>query len=384
MMEAKAVARAFADVVGLVKSAPLPIYSYCRLYKGRLMASNGVTDMDLPMSGGGEAAHRGNLLLPAQEMATLCKALAKTGEVMRLEFEGDRIHVVHTYGDVWLNGLPANLYPVATDLEAAPEPLTDFPGLQFLQALRLVDSVLSDRGAGSTHPVFDGAFLEIHEGGFILVGTDGPCLAGYRLASIDAEPLWSGILPRNTVALLVKRLSATLPEGGSVLFSGSAVGARFSFAEEHISTRLIDGAYPDWRKVLVARNDIPARVSFAALTQVLEICTIGSLVPHTAPVKLHFSKDRIGVTAHHENAGSQQTVPAEYRAGKLSMIVNARRMLGLVKALAESAESDVIDVLHDGSPVRALRLSIGDGKAFCVLVPMRDNSSTTNLKEDAS
>jgi DNA polymerase-3 subunit beta len=383
-MDARHAARSFADISALVKHVPLPIYSYCRLHDGRLLASNGVTDMDLPFGEDGESsASNGNLLLPVQEMTTLCKALARAGEPVHWECDGDRIHVVHTYGDVWLKGLPIDLYPAATDLDADPDPLAEFSGKMFLQALRLVDSVLADRGAVSSHPAFDGAFLEVHEGGFILVGMDGPCLAGYRLAHTDANPIWSGILPRNTVALLIKRLSAALPEGGSVLFSGSAVGARFSFADEHISTRLIDGEYPDWRKALVARNDLPARVSLDALAQVLELCAIGSLSAHLVPVKLQFSRDCLAVTTSHEHGEAQQSLPAEYRAGKLSMIVNGRLLLALAKALADSVESDAIDVLHDGSPVRALRLTLGDGKAFCVLMPMRE-SVDTNTKEEVS
>jgi hypothetical protein len=53
-MDARHAARSFADISALVKHVPLPIYSYCRLHEGRLLASNGVTDMDLPFGEDGE------------------------------------------------------------------------------------------------------------------------------------------------------------------------------------------------------------------------------------------------------------------------------------------------------------------------------------------
>ncbi len=377
-MDSRAAARSFSDVSALVKHAPLPIYGYCRLHGGRLLASNGVTDIDLPF---GESD--GNVLVPAQEMATLYKTLIRAGEAVRWECDGDRVHVSHTYGDVWLQGLPADRYPAATDLEVLPDPLAEYDVKAFLSALRLADRILGTRTGLHCDPNFEGAFLEVYEDGFSLVAMGGPSLVAYRHQEGD-QPVWSGILPRATVGFLVKRLSASLPDADKVVFSGSSVGARFSFADEHISTRLIEGTYPDWRKILAVRNELPANVAVDPFIQVLELCAIGSALLHLIPVHLSFSRRRLDISTEHEYGSTQQSLPTEYQGGRLTLLVNGKLLLDLAKALSEATEGEAIRILHDGSPHRALRLISEDEKALCVLMPLRDAGESPSKEEESS
>lgn len=372
-MDSRIASKVFGDVASLVKNAPLPTYNYCRMRGRRLLASNGVTDIDIPIDMEGEGT--AGILFPAHEMAGLCRALARAGEEIRWECDGDRIHVAHAYGDIWLKGLSADQYPAATDLEPLPDPLAELSGDSLLAALRLVEHVLlSRRSARSNELVFAGAFLEIYPDGLSMVAMDGPRLACYQdNPRVNGKPVWAGIIPRNTVSMLIKRMSASSASGSAVIFSGSQVGARFSFSDEHISTRLIDGTYPEWRKIMAIRNDLPATVTSESLIQALEICAIAGPSQSAMPVRLEFSRDRLSISADNEYGTAQQTLPAQYRAGKLSMLIDGALILESVKAISglSAEESGSVEILHDASPLRALRLLSQDGKAFCGIMPMR-------------
>jgi len=368
-MEAKAVSRAFADVAGLVKSVPLPIYNYCRIRNGRLTASNGVTDIDLPMVL--DDLSPAGILLPAQEMSNLCKVLVKADCDIRMRQEGSRIYVTHNLGSVWLLGAHGDTAFPGSDLEPFMDPVGEWAIADLRTALRMVEPALS--GTRGMQGVVAGAFLEVYPDGFSLVALDGPRLCAFQSHAADSNCIWKGILPKNTLTLLARRL-ASADQEGLVIFSGSRLGARFSFGEEHIGSRLIDGEFPDWRRALVARNDIPAVVPVDMLEQALSVCSItqeGSIMP----IRLEFIKNRLSLSISTAKGEAQQALPVEYVGARLLLVVDGVLLAEALRAM-QSANQDgnAVHLLHDGSPVRAVRMLTEDGRGICVIMPMRDTT----------
>lgn len=355
-MDTRTIARSFADLAALVKQIPMPIYGYCLAREGRISASNGVTDVDIPMD---LPAGDHGLLLPIQQISNLCRGMAKAGLDIHWEIVGDQIHVSHTFGDVWLKGRPAEEFPLTQVQEPITDPLAEFSVADLSQGLRVIDPVAS-RLAGGALP---GALLEIYPNGFTLVALDGPRLASYSCGEPSDTCLWRGIIPRQTLVLLLRRCG----DEGNVLFSASSVGARFSFGEEHVSTRLIDAPIPEWRRATIFRNEMAAKVDVSSCLDVLDVCAITKAPGEIFTVRLSFSKDALEFHSESETGNVTQTVPVKYRGGKQMLLLNGE----FLKAALDALGSEEVEILHDGSPMRALSVTSMDGKSRHILMPMR-------------
>ena len=298
-------------------------------------------------------------------------------EIMRKLPESAEIELEHGGGDAQL-ALRAGKF--ATSLIALP--VEDFPSMTagqlphhfHLPALVLRGLIDRTRFAISTEETryyLNGIYLHaaVAEGTRKLraVATDG-----HRLARVEedlpegAETIPGVIIPRKTVNELRKLLDE---ESGSVEVGLSDTRIQFKLGTVTLTSKLIDGTFPEYERVIPAGNDKVLRVGKKDFSDAVgRVAAISS--ERSRPVKLSLARDLLVLSA----ASPEQGTAVEeldgdrvsYDAGPLEIGFQARYLNDITDQIADSVEFR----FSDGSAPTIVQDS-GDGSALYVLMPMR-------------
>jgi DNA polymerase-3 subunit beta len=172
------------------------------------------------------------------------------------------------------------------------------------------------------------------------------------------------ILPRKTVHELHRLIEAS---DDSVSVSVSASKARFEIGTITMTTKLIDGTFPDYGRVIPKANDKQLKVSNADFISAVDrVSTIAS--ERGRAVKLNISADKLVLSVNNPEGGSAtEEIGVEYDASPLEIGFNARYLLDIAGQLeSETAQFQLADA---GSPTMVK--DGGDDGALYVLMPMR-------------
>jgi DNA polymerase III subunit beta len=298
-------------------------------------------------------------------------------EIVRKLPDGAEVELDHPGGDTQL-ALRAGRF--ATSLVVLPT--DDFPSMTagqlpshfHLPALTLRGLIDRTRFAISTEETryyLNGIYLHATEsdGQKVLraVATDG-----HRLARVE-EPLPAGaetmpgvIVPRKTVAELRKLLDE---ESGDIEIGLSDTRIQFKVGPITLTSKLIDGTFPEYERVIPLDNDKVLRVGKKDFSDaVARVAAISS--ERSRPVKLSLARDLLVLSAASPEQGTaSEELDGErvtYDAGPLEIGFQARYLNDITDQISESVEFR----FADGSAPTVVR-DAADPSALYVLMPMR-------------
>jgi DNA polymerase-3 subunit beta len=296
-------------------------------------------------------------------------------DVVRKLPEGSRIHLEKSEDGAELTlragrstfdlpCLPAADFPAMTD-----EGLDHSFALPVKDLIRLIDRTRFAISTEETRYYLNGIYLHATQSGgkpmLRAVATDG-----HRLAQVEL-PLPSGakdmpgvIVPRKTVVELAKLVE----DGeGEVRIELSPSKIRVSTARVVLTSKLIDGTFPDYERVIPQGNDKTMEVDNAAFAQAVDrVSTLSS--DKGRAVKLTINAGKLVLSVNNPDSGSAtEELVVDYGFDPLEIGFNARYLLDISQQLDRgTAEFQLAD---PGSPTM-----VRDGKdlsALYVLMPMR-------------
>jgi DNA polymerase-3 subunit beta len=198
-----------------------------------------------------------------------------------------------------------------------------------------------------------------------VVATDG-----HRLACVEAplpqgaEKMQGVIIPRKTVAEIRKLLDDS--DVQSVDLSLSENKIRFGLKDVTLTSKLIDGTYPDYERVIPTGNDKILELSAKELSTAVDRVSV--VAERTRAIKLITSKNHLVITTSSPDLGSAlEELEASYEADALEVGYNFRYLLDI---LAEIKGDNVQMTFSDGSSPSIVR-DTADSSAIYVLMPMR-------------
>jgi DNA polymerase-3 subunit beta len=197
------------------------------------------------------------------------------------------------------------------------------------------------------------------------VATDGHRLAQVQFSRPDGAKGMPGIIvPRKTVLELTKLIEAA---EGEVEIALSPSKIRFGIDGLTLTSKLIDGTFPDYERVIPRGNDKTLQVDTRLFTQAVDrVSTVSS--EKGRAVKLNISAEKIVLTVNNPDSGSaEEELSASYNADPLDIGFNSRYLLDIVGQFkGDTANFDFADA---GSPT--IIRDPADGSALYVLMPMR-------------
>lgn len=210
------------------------------------------------------------------------------------------------------------------------------------------------------HTVEDGGELKLRA-----VATDGHRLAQAQTTAPDGSAGMPGIIvPRKAVAEVQKLLEE--PDA-SVTVELSDTKIRFTVNQVVMTSKLIDGTFPDYNRVIPSGNDkelILDRATFASAVD--RVSTISS--DRGRAVKLSLTDSQLVLSVNNPDSGSaEEEIAVGYGADPLDIGFNSRYLLDITNQL--SADETTFMLADPGSPT--LIQEKGEAGALYVLMPMR-------------
>jgi DNA polymerase-3 subunit beta len=239
------------------------------------------------------------------------------------------------------------------------------------QTLRqIIDKTRFAISTEETRYYLNGIYLHVAEetgGGPVLkaAATDGHRLARVTVPQpAGAEGMPGVIVPRKCVAELRKLLDEV---DGSVDVSLSTTKIRFGLGTAILTSKLIDGTFPDYSRVIPTGNDKLLKIDPRSFAQGVDrVATIAS--EKTRAVKMTLDRDKIilSVTSP-ENGTAAEEVPGDYAALGFDIGFNARYLMDILGQI----EGDMVEVhLADAAAPTLIREN-DKAPALYVLMPMR-------------
>jgi DNA polymerase-3 subunit beta len=326
----------------------------------RLMA----TDLDLQIDETIAAAidQPGATTISAHTLFDIVRKLPEGSQVELSAAEG-RIVVMAGRARFTLSTLPRDDFPVIAEGEL---PTTfELPAETLKQ---IIDKTRFAISTEETRYYLNGIFLHVSDEATPVLkaaATDGHRLARVTVARPDgAEAMPDVIIPRKCVAELRKLLDEV---DGSVGVSLSNSKIRFDLGQAILTSKLIDGTFPDYSRVIPTGNDKILKIDPRSFMEGVDrVSTIAT--EKTRAVKLGLERDKIilSVTSP-ENGAAAEEVPGDYAAQPFEIGFNSRYLMDILGQI----EGDLVEVhLADAAAPTLIREN-DKSPALYVLMPMR-------------
>ena len=197
------------------------------------------------------------------------------------------------------------------------------------------------------------------------VATDGHRLARFEMPlPLGAAEMPGVIVPRKTVAELRKLIDES-DERVDVALSDSRV--RFTFGALVLTSKLIDGTFPDYSRVIPANNDKVMKVDRRSFADAVDrVSTISSEKSRAVKLSLRAKALTLSATSA-ENGSASEEIEVDYAGNAMEIGFNARYLLDIAQQIqGEGAQFTLAD---SASPT--VVMDVADGSALYVLMPMR-------------
>jgi DNA polymerase-3 subunit beta len=323
----------------------------------RLMA----TDLDLQVdeSVPANVGQAGATTVSAHTFFDIVRKLPE-GSQVELSAADGKMQVIAGRSRFNLSTLPRDDFPVIAEGELPTR--YELPAATLRQVIEKTRFAISSE---ETRYYLMGIFLHVVDEQLRAAATDGHRLARVTVPRPDgADGMPDVIVPRKAVAELFKLLEEL---EGTVEISLSPTKIRFGLGSAILTSKLIDGTFPDYNRVIPTGNDKLLKIdpkSFSA--GVDRVSTIAS--EKTRAVKMSVDKDKITLSVTSpENGVATEEIPADYGSDGLEIGFNAKYLLDILGEI----DGDTVEVhLADAAAPTLLRES-DKSNALYVLMPMR-------------
>jgi DNA polymerase-3 subunit beta len=277
----------------------------------------------------------GRTLVSGRLLAEITRSLPAAP--VEIAVDGARVLLTCGSARFTLPTLPVEDYPA---LPAVP-PATGRVGSTAFAAA--VGQVAIAAGRDDTLPVLTGVRVEITGERLTLAATDRYRLAvrevPWRPEQIDATG--TALVPARTLSDAAKSLGNAGAEVVIALGSGPSGEALAGFAcgTRETTTRLVDGQFPDYRRLLPATSPLSAEVEVGLLVEAVK--RVSLVAARTSPVLLSFTAGELVLEAGAGGeAQAREAVPAGFDGPDLSVAFNPGYLLDGLGAL----ESDTVRI----------------------------------------
>jgi DNA polymerase-3 subunit beta len=326
----------------------------------RLMA----TDLDLQINETIEAnvSQPGATTVSAHTLFDIARKLPEGAQV-EISAANGKMQVNAGRARFNLSTLPRDDFPVIAEGELPHS--FELPAATLRQ---IIDKTRFAISTEETRYYLNGIFLHVSDEATPLLkaaATDGHRLARVTVQRPEgAAGMPDVIIPRKCVAELRKLLDVM---DGNVQVSLSESKVRFGLGSAILTSKLIDGTFPEYNRVIPTANDKLLRIDPRSFEEGVDrVATIAS--EKTRAVKMALDRDKVTLSVTSpENGTAAEEVPGDYNADGLEIGFNARYLLDILGQI----EGDIVEVhLADAAAPTLLREN-DKAAALYVLMPMR-------------
>ena len=327
------------------------------------------TDMDITVIekvdlGKSEVTQLGTTTTSAQMLYDIVRKLPDNIKVEFLSEKNDRLGIKASSSSFALNCLPSEDFP-----SIAQEDFKHSFNIDALDLVRLIDKSSFAMSLEETRYYLNGIYLhaikEDNVDKLRTVATDG-----HRLSRVDinlpqgAEGIPGVIIPRKTILEIRKILE---DHTGNVSLSISETKIKLSFNNVVLTSKLLDGTFPDYSRVIPEHNDKLVTISNQSISEAVDrVSTVST--DKTRAIKININKGSIVISATNPDKGSaSEHLDVVYNGDEVEIGFNSKYVLDVARQIKGN---EILIKLSDSvSPT--LVYDKDDKEVLYVLMPMR-------------
>ena len=327
------------------------------------------TDMDITVIekvdlGESEVTQLGTTTTSAQMLYDIVRKLPDNIKVEFLSEKNDRLGIKASSSSFSLNCLPSEDFP-----SIAQEDFKHSFNIDSSDLVRLIDKSSFAMSLEETRYYLNGIYLhaikEDNVDKMRTVATDG-----HRLSRVDinlpqgAEGIPGVIIPRKTILEIRKILEDYT---GNVSLSISETKIKLSFNNVVLTSKLLDGTFPDYSRVIPEHNDKLVTISNQSISEAVDrVSTVST--DKTRAIKININKGSVVISATNPDKGSaSEHLDVAYNGDEVEIGFNSKYVLDVARQIKGS---EIIIKLSDSvSPT--LVYDKDDKEVLFVLMPMR-------------
>jgi DNA polymerase-3 subunit beta len=302
----------------------------------------------------------GSITIPARLVSDFVSSLPKG--TVELKVTNSHLSLTSgTYTSV-INGVVADEFPELPTIDEESSIQYSINAIDFKQA---VSQTIITSSSDSTRPVLTGVYWHSYKGSLYLAATDGYRLSERRL--IETKSDVAAIIPTTTLQEVMRTIT---DDGAEVEMLFDETQVRFRVGESEITSRLIDGNYPDYRQLIPDTSETTMTLEASDFTRITKIAGLfaresGGSVTLTADneqqtLSIHSIASELGENTSSAPAtvtsDGQVTLNSRYLSEALSVIDTATvefRFSGKLSPCVLTATGKNVDYKHIIMPLKS-------------------------------
>ncbi|HKS15158.1 MAG TPA: DNA polymerase III subunit beta [Pseudomonas sp.] len=350
-------------VAGVVeRRQTLPVLSNVLLVvQGQQLSLTG-TDLEVELVGRvqlEEPAEPGEITVPARKLMDICKSLP-SDVLIDIRLDEQKLVVKAGRSRFTLSTLPANDFPT---VEEGPGSLTC--SLEQSRLRRLIERTSFAMAQQDVRYYLNGMLLEVSTDTLRAVATDGHRLAMCSMqAAIGQADRHQVIVPRKGILELARLL--TDPEGMVSIVLGQH-HIRATTGEFTFTSKLVDGKFPDYERVLPKGGDKLVIGDRQSLREAFSRTAILSNEKYRG-IRLQLAAGQLKIQANNpEQEEAEEEIGVDYNGGSLEIGFNVSYLLDVLGVMT----TEQVRLILSDSNSSALLQEAGNDDSAYVVMPMR-------------
>ncbi len=324
------------------------------------------TDMDISITDkiNCNILEKGSTTINAHTIYDIIRKLPENSEIEVISNDGKLLTLRSGSSRFSLNCLPKEDFPIIEIEDLSKKLKIDSQSL-----LKLIDKTKFAISNEETRYFLNGLYFSITKKNgnnyITIVGTDG-----HRLAKLDyinqdlKEEIPGVIIPKKTINELSRLLS---DDSGETEININTNKIIFFIKNTVLISKLIDGNFPDYKKVIPTDNSSILHVNRSELSSAVD--RVSTITSEKSPtIKFRLLKNLLNMTsANNENGTATEDIEIKYEGAEMEIGFNSKYILEMINNLQD--DEIILTLKDNSSPITATEKSNPD--LIYVLMPMR-------------
>lgn len=349
------------QIIGAVeKRQTLPVLANVLLSvrEGQLTMTTTDTEIELQAHLVVQSESDGEITVPARKLLDICKALPNEAQV-KLSLKDNKVQITSGRSKFILSTLPASDFPLSVELNEGSA--IDIPSNLLGDAIKRTSFSMANQ---DVRFYLNGLLLEVSGSTLRSVATDGHRLA-FAGCEIDSpvEESIRAIIPRKSVLELGRLINND--DDISLLFNAQHL--KVKFRDVTLTTKLIDGRFPDYNRVIPIDCDKELIFDKESLTQALYRASILSNEKYRG-IRMKFDNNTLAISTNNpDQEEASDELEITYADEPIEVGFNVSYLL---EAFNRIETENVRVLLKDGNS-SCLIMPFNSDDAKYVVMPMR-------------
>ena len=315
------------------------------------------TDMELSLRTtlDAQADGDGAVVIPGKPLTELARLVPESDVTIEYKPEEGTVQIVSGPYNSRLHVFNAEDFPRLPTVDA------QLHAIDREALLETVDRVAKSASRDESRPVLTGILVRFEAGKLIMVATDSYRLSVKETVLAEAAPELEAIIP----ARALTELSRLAGSGDTIDLGVHENHVVFGTGDAWLTTRRIDGQFPNYRQLLPEAFEVELTLPKAELGDVVRRASVLAL--RNSPLRLRLAEGELTVSAQTQDVGeTQETMPAAYSGEEFLIGFNAEFLRdGIDSIVGDDLKLKLIN------PLRPAILEDAAGDFTYLIMPIR-------------